>query len=773
MRRLPVILVTTAALGAMLYVGLRLISIDADITSVLPQNDPVVNDARYVLKHHPALDRVYLDLALPEGSGDRELLVTRAKWVRSRLQASGLFRSVGIQGAAEGLAELYAGLPHRLPVLFTERDLTERVTPLLAPARIDATVQASRRRLLGLEGIGQADAVTRDPLELRNLVMARLARLQASDRITIFQHQLMTKDGRHLLLIAEPKGAGSNTHFARRLTALLAALQRELDRSTARVRITAVGSFRAALDNETIIRRDTQRAVIIATLGIVLLLLTCFPRPLLGLLALIPAAAGGVVALFVYALLVGRISAVALGFGGALISISVDHGIAYLLFLNEEGRNPGHRAAKKVWAVGLIAALTTVCAFLTLTISGFPLLAQVGLFAATGVAASFAFVHLVFPHVFADLRPVRRSPLLPVDRLLAFAGRGRLWPTLLVAGGLVVGLAFFARPRFGGDLESMNTVRADTRAAEQMFRRTWGDLGKRIYVLVEGKTPSDLQRRSDELATLLGASTHRIANGFSPSLLYPGPKRAAQNLAAWKRFWSPARRAELRQGLGIAAGRAGFTAEAFAPFLKLVDQPRLVLAPIPPSVFPVLGIARSRTGETWGALAPVDPAPRFDGERFGKAAAAKQLRVFDSKRFATRLGQLISHTFLLMLAIVGGGVLLLLILMLLDWRLVLAALIPLVVSLVCTLGTLHLLGRPLDIPGLMLAIVVVGMGLDYGIYFVRAHQRFLDPDHAVHRPVRLAVFLAGGSTLLGLGSLVFSEHSVLQSAGVTTSLGIL
>ena len=85
---------------------------------------------------------------------------------------------------------------------------------------------------------------------------------------------------------------------------------------------------------------------------------------------------------------------------------------------------------------------------------------------------------------------------------------------------------------------------------------------------------------------------------------------------------------------------------------------------------------------------------------------------------------------------------------------------------------MKLIGHPLDIPGLMLSIVILGMGIDYSIFFVRAHQRYRDPNHSSFTLVRMAVFMAGASTMIGFGVLCFAEHSLLKSIGVTSLLGI-
>jgi hypothetical protein len=125
-----------------------------------------------------------------------------------------------------------------------------------------------------------------------------------------------------------------------------------------------------------------------------------------------------------------------------------------------------------------------------------------------------------------------------------------------------------------------------------------------------------------------------------------------------------------------------------------------------------------------------------------------------------------------MVLVIGISVTILLFVFFFDWQLTLAALLPVAFAFTSTLGTLRLLGHPLDIPGLMLSIVIFGMGIDYALYFVRSHQRYRDVTHPSVGLVHTAIFLAAASTLIGFGSLNFADHRLLKSAGLTCSLGI-
>ncbi len=125
-----------------------------------------------------------------------------------------------------------------------------------------------------------------------------------------------------------------------------------------------------------------------------------------------------------------------------------------------------------------------------------------------------------------------------------------------------------------------------------------------------------------------------------------------------------------------------------------------------------------------------------------------------------------------MVLIIGLSVAMLCLLFFFDFILTLVALAPVVFAFVCTLGTLKLIGHPLDIPALMLSIVVMGMGIDYSLFFVRSYQSYLDEHHPSLGLIRMAVFLASASTLIGFGVLNTADHSMLKSAGFTSFIGI-
>ncbi|HUL30259.1 MAG TPA: methyltransferase domain-containing protein, partial [Thermodesulfobacteriota bacterium] len=490
---------------------------------------------------------------------------------------------------------------------------------------------------------------------------------------------------------------------------------------------------------------------------------------------LLPSVAGTMLALFVYSLLHPSITMMAIGFGSAIISFTVDYGITYLLFLDRPHETHGLETTKEVWPLGLLAMLTTAISFAFLAVTRFAALAQVGEFTALGVLFTYIFVHLIYPVIFPTVPAAKKEPLLPLQRFANWIATAGGKKRAFAAAGLAVALLFYANPVFHGDLNAMNSVSKETLAAEKLLADVWGNLFNRIYLMVEGRDVEELQRKGDSLVAFLDQDvrTGTLASAFVPSMVFPGEQRAEKNFSAWRAFWKPERVAALRKALAQISMDRGFAPDAFSPFLTLVETKGMADLAIPPSFFGLLGISKSRDRSTWVQVSSLTPGPAYRGEPFYKRLSLTGLvRIFDPILFSQKLADVLLSSFIKMAMIVGVMTILVAFLYLLDWQLTLIGLLPTLFALICTMGTLNLLGEPLGIPTLMVTVVVIGMGSDYAFYLVRSYQRYLDEDHPSLGLIRLSVFLSFATTFMGFGALSVSGHALLKNAGIALTLGI-
>ncbi|MDL2330224.1 MMPL family transporter [Desulfosarcina sp. OttesenSCG-928-A07] len=760
----------------LLCIGWQRISIDTDVIDSLPHDNPVLSSAIHIFRNHPMQDQVTIDVGIDRTDPDQ--LVTCGLAVIQRLEESGIFKTVGTTDIQEQIPKLVDHVVDSLPVLFTPAMLETQVAPKLSPDQIDAAVSRWHQSLLQMDATGQSTYISRDPLSLKDPLLAKLIFLAPSTNARMIKGQVVSLDGRHLLITATPLASATDTVVARQIAQTLETISADVRKTFSEqgisVTLTPVGAYRAALDNEVIIRKDVQNAIIFSTIGIVILLLLAFPRPFIGIFSLLPALSGAVTAFFVWSLFYPSISIMVLGFGGAIISITVDHGIAYLLFLDRDRRTSGKTASREVWAVGLLATLTTVGAFSALYLSQFAIFRQLGVFAAMGIAFSFLFVHLIFPRIFPSMDPAKPRWLpLPklADRLFSMGTKGMAAAVMIAAF-----MIFFARPGFNANMENLNTVSRESLAAEKHFLTVWGNIFTKVFLLAEAKTPAALQATGDALLSRMEKEPGLLDQTFLPSMIFPGPGRRAENLAAWKAFWTPDRRDTVKQALDQAGACYGFTPDAFSRFIRAIDHPESLAAvagnpDISEAFFGLMGISVHAGDPKYRQFASIVPPPGFSGTDFF-SHYQDLVTIFDPALFSSQLGDVMVDTFSRLIATITPMLFIFLLIFFASFKLTLIALAPVGFSMICTLGTLTLTGRPLDIPGLMLAIIVLGLGIDFSLFLVRAYQRYGKVGDPAFSLIRSAVVMSSASSLVGFGVLAFSRHSLLQSAGLTCVMGI-
>lgn len=104
----------------------------------------------------------------------------------------------------------------------------------------------------------------------------------------------------------------------------------------------------------------------------------------------------------------------------------------------------------------------------------------------------------------------------------------------------------------------------------------------------------------------------------------------------------------------------------------------------------------------------------------------------------------------------------------------LLALVPLTVGAVWTLGLMGLLGASFNLANLLLLPLLVGIGIDNGIYVVRRFRE-TDPSSgapALPRSTARAIILSALTTMVGFGSLMISSHHGIHSLGLVVVLGV-
>ncbi len=350
-------------------------------------------------------------------------------------------------------------------------------------------------------------------------------------------------------------------------TAFAAAARARPDPDALRLKMTGPGVF--AVESRATIKGEVTRIALLATLVIVTLLLFIYRSLPLLLLGLFPVATGVLAGIAAVSVGFGVVHGLTIGFGVTLIGEAVDYGI--YLFIQRGGAESEDEAMAAFWPTIRLGLLTSVCGFGVMLASGFPGLAQLGLFSVTGLVAAALVARWVLPALLpSGLEP---RDLGRLGRRLAVVSRwlARLrWlvPVLCVAAVSVIWLH-----RDGLWNDSLMALSPVSPAAQALDARLRGELGApetSQLIVVDAPDRERALRQSEALAAPLDAL---VAQGVIAG--WDGPARYLPSQATQRaRLASLPEPAVLAARLDEATATLPLKAARLAPFLAEVAAAR-------------------------------------------------------------------------------------------------------------------------------------------------------------------------------------------------------
>ncbi len=461
----------------------------------------------------------------------------------------------------------------------------------------------------------------------------------------------------------------------------------------------------------------------------------------------------------------GFVHGITLGFGMTMLGISVDYPV--LLIGHRKQAEAASGTLRRIGFSFNLAVATATLGLTGMVFSGFPGIAQLGLFSVVGLLTAAAATRWIMPGliVAADLAPVFAGDperLLRVERLRRFRGLAAL-PVIAA----VVVLAWHP-PGFERDLANLSPVPQASRDLDAELRREVGapDVGQ--VVVVRAASAEAVLRREEAALPALDALRRdgaiggaEIAARFLPS--------AATQLARRDALPAPdvlaARVAQASVGLP-------FSADAFAPFLRDVEAaraaPPLTLADVTPPLMAarLQPLLFARDGSWFGFVIPrdvSDPARLAAFARGVPGATYVDIRGETNAMVAGYTAQAwrwLSLGGLAALAALAVG--------LRDALQVGRVLVALAGAGLVTVAVLALAGQRISLLHIVSLQLVAGVGLDYALFFAR---RQLDAEERA-RTLRTLV-TCNAMTLLTFGLLAFCATPLLREIGSTVAIGAL
>ncbi len=654
---------------------------------------------------------------------------------------------------------------HRLGFL---AETPEEIDALTADAALRAAARSARARLAAPGGSAWAGLVARDPLGGFERILARVRGTDPGLRVEA--GQFVSPDGRHALLLVQTRPPAFDTARQAPLVAAIgdafAALR--LAHSGDDLVLEASGINRFAVRIERTIRGDALRIALVSVAGLGLLFVGLLRAPRLLGLAFLPPLLGMLVAVCAGIVLLGDLDVLTLAFGTSLTGVAIDYAIHLVNHhaFAPPGTTPAatRRALRPTLALG---AFTTIASFAGLALTDFPGFREMGLIAMIGVAVALAVTLGVLPVLLGPERPAPAA-----ERLAGRLARGaerlaarRPASLLVLVACLAVAAMGLPRLHWSNDLRGLSQLDPQLVAEDRRVRERLSQFDtSRLVLLRAGDEATALERNRKLSERLEEAVGHGALDGIRSlhALLWPAELQRQSQAAV---------RGDPELGARIEAAfvAEGFRAGAVAPFLETLAAP-------PPAPLTLDGLQASPLAPLVDSLvAPVGDdlalitylrGVRQEGRVAAAVAEVPGARLFDQTALIDDLFGEFRATTLRQMAVGSGLVVLLLAARYRRWRPTVAALLPSVATAVLLLGGLGLLGQEANLLHAISLLLVMGMGVDYGIFVVDAR------DRPGLEATLLSLLLSCLTTVFVFGTLALSSHPALRAIGVTTGVGV-
>lgn len=758
LRRLFIVFASCALL--LIAVGLPRISFDNDILALFPhaQHNPSITHADQLIT-----ERVTSKVFFLLHSDNWDATRTAAASFVTSLQQCECFLQASANHDLQALTQLQEKYREFAPVLLTDRQ-REELQAGSGPQR----VQKSLRNYLVNPTTGMTESLRYDPLgtlqDFLNHTHPGQTNVQLDEQGFV---AFGAPTERYLLIIAELSGSPYSVALQKQAQLAIATAEAEFNQLSG-ADIVRTGVLFYTLAGTTQARTEISTVGLGSALGILFLLLIVFRSPVLTLLAFMPIIFGVLLGLVVCNFIFGSVHIVALVFGASLVGVAIDYALHFFTHRHALGAQwqaaSGLQHLLPALSLGL---LSSVAAYLSFTLAGFPGFTQVAIFSCVGLVTAYSVVVGFYPWLLQ--RPAKRA--LPISLVTWIKAYHRwilhhlqkfyTWPVILpLAIFIALGLWQLTAQ---DDVRAMQLPEQQLLTMEQRFQALVGQRTALQYLLVSGADTEQLLQRLTKLRPeLQHLQAQGTLGGFQSIIDYvPAATTQLANWQVWQRSLIETNLlADMLTQLGV---RADFKTSVIAalntsaPHLIQLEQMADTLNNLPDAPI-FFNFANQQHGVVLlqGLTEPAALA-RLAEAHAGVEwvdAVAQTNQLLRDYRMGTAL--LLAFAYTLLVVVFSWRY---------SWRGALAIVAPPLLASALCFSLLGWFGQSVSVFNLMALLLVLGVGIDAAL--------FMRESGAQNYATLLAIALSTLTTVLGFGLLSLSATAAIHSFGITILLGIL
>ncbi len=727
--------------------------IETNILKLLPQNQqqPIVEQAFQSIADNLS-NQIVLAISAPE-----ENLIPAAQKAEQTLSSSHLFRSVTGQ-VDKDQQQQWASYFYQSRF----QHLTPEQRELLQSAPDQLVTQVLHQVYNPFSGVTGSE-LQNDPFLLFRDYLSHVNQL--SSNFSLKDGFLYTKyQDRPYILITANLAESPYSRQGSEAVALINQLEEDIKQTfDATSRHTGV-VFYADFGTQSA-KHEISTIGLFSLLGVVALVLIVFRSTTPLFLALLSITVGILCALAVTTLAFGQVHLFSLVFGASLIGVSIDYAFHYLTErLNEGSHWHSEQGLNHIFVAITLGLITSLIGYLGMLVAPFPGLQQLAVFSAAGLLAAYATVITWYPLLAKKPSADRALPgKWLLNQWFVIWNRPSVRMGLPLAT-LLLSLFGLMHAKYDDDIRQLQALPHALKQQEMLIANLTGHDASQQMLLVTAN--------SEEL---LLAELERIDSQLS-SWKTEGALGNYQSISQYvKSSQTQQHDYELISALYQNQG------QALASTLNLAQVPMMnepfsaitlddfIVSPVSePLRFLYLGNLEQNEGT--GIYASVVTLNGLKDDALAKDLASSYGNIYYLNK-AEEISNLFAEYRVKIFELLALALVAIVLVLTKRYGLKHSLLIvaPSIIACVAGIAATVLLGSTLNLFNLLALILIVGIGIDYTLFFA---EETLFAEKTQSESTLLAITLSAITTLLSFGLLALSDTHAIHSFGLTVLSGI-
>lgn len=676
----------------------------------------------------------------------------------------------------------------------------------LTPEGMRQTLARQVRSLSAASPLGStvSSRTLRDPLRIHELIAGEIQTNVGNSDTWNGGDELIDPTAHHLLIRIVADRPATDLDFSAKL---MAGVSRAATRAnTAHLQLAFTGGHAIADHNHQVIRSDMIWNIMSSVAMLQVLFLFAYRNRMAFVLAFLPVGAGIAAGFGIYALFSSDLTPAVAAIGGILAGLGIDYSIHVLSFHDGRRVRSTRQSRTFVWISAAsirdlsLAALTTIIAFVVIAFSGVAALKQFAILASFGLFVTLVASVTLLPAI-CVLRSDRARghaslpPRFDVGRIAAWCVANRRkclisFAAIVAAAMIVTALRLPGWAPFEDDFRSLHPQPNPPLETQERLASIFGPITEAWPILIEGRDADELVQRAAQAERLIREQPASLPMGVRGVLgihrLIPNCAIVARRRADMAKLNTEQVIVDFRQAIQatplqpdafdeylvyLTSLLRGASIPTLDDLSRYPDLARILLPRTPES--------RARQTLLWLQL---ERSPRTGAERdavihhlhlklasMDAAPVGVTIARYEIEREVRRL---LPSLGLVSIAAVFG----LILLRLGNWRDALLAVAPTLFGAMLIFTAMLLMGWRFNLMNLVALPMVIGVGVDYGIFIVGSVgrdgiRRSAPLPAALSRGIH-AVTLCAATTILSFGSLATSHTPAIQSLGLVLFVGV-